>query len=122
MNPSWPDPDSWIDIVDHFLVALFMLMIAVVPTWITVRSSRGIKDIKNQVVNGHTSPLRSDLDKAIAAIELLGKELLQFKNAISEDIGHLRKQLSDEEDRRRTNVAELRDDIDRKFHNTSDKK
>ena len=122
MNPSWPDPDSWIDIVDHFLVALFMLMIAVVPTWITVRSSRGIKDIKNQVVNGHTSPLRSDLDKAIAAIELLGKELLQFKNAISEDIGHLRKQLSDEEDRRRTNVAEVRDDIDRKFHNTSDKK
>ena len=122
MNPSWPDPDSWIDIVDHFLVALFMLMIAVVPTWITVRSSRGIKDIKNQVVNGHTSPLRSDLDKAIAAIELLGKELLQFKNAISEDIGHLRKQLSDEEDRRRTNVAELREDIDRKFHITIDKK
>lgn len=115
MNITWPDPDSWIDIFDHFVVAIFMMLIAVVPTWLTVRSSRGIKDIKSQVVNGHKSPLREDLDKAIAAIEALGGELTRFKNAISNEIANLREQLTDEEQRRRASVAELRSDYDRKF-------
>lgn len=116
MNPTWPDPDSWLDLVAYLLVGVVMLLVAVVPTWITVRSSRGIKDIKNQVVNGHTSPLRADLDKAIAAIEALGGDLVRFKNSISSEISHLREQLTDEEQRRRSSVAELRSDYDRKLN------
>lgn len=116
MNPNFPDPDSWIDVIDHALVAIFMLLVAVIPTWITVRSSRGIKDIKNQVVNGHTATnLREDLDRAIGAIERLAGDVTSFRRQITEDVGHLRRELTDEQERRLRSVAEVRADADRRF-------
>lgn len=118
---EWPNPENWIDILDHVLVALFMLAIAVVPSWISIRGNKGIKDIKNQVVNGHTSALRDDLDKALAAINGLSDDLLKFRQAITDDVSHLRRELSDEETRRRNNISDIRSEYERRFSSIDDR-
>jgi len=96
------NPDSWMDVVDHLWIGLVFITIAGVPSWFAARNHRSIKDIKAQVVNGHEKPMREDLDRAISAIE-----------ALANDVGRLRHDLSSEEDRRRVQIDELRDDVDR---------
>jgi hypothetical protein len=93
-----PDPENWLDVFTIIMVAL----IAAVPSWLAHRNHKTINDIKSQVVNGHSSPMRSDLDKAIAAIEALGH-----------DIKSLRAAVADEEDRRRAQIQDLASDVDR---------
>lgn len=100
MNP-WNNPDSWMDVVDHLWEGLVFLGVVAIPSWFAARNHKGIRDIKNQVVNGHTSPLRSDLDRAINAIDNLGV-----------DVRGLRQDLAMEEDRRRTAVADLYSELD----------
>lgn len=93
-----PDPENLLDVFTILAVAV----IAAIPSWLAARNHKTIRDIKNQVVNGHTEPLRSDLDKAIAAIQ-----------ALANDVTGLRKDLAMEEDRRRTQISDLADDVDR---------
>lgn len=107
--------DGWIDVLDHVLVAVFMLLISVIPTWITVRNHRGIKDIKGQVVNGHSSPLREDLDRAISTIETLVKDVFTFRESMMREVAGLRHELLSEEERRRANVSDIRDEAERRF-------
>ena len=63
-----------------------------------------VKEIKEQVVNGHTEPMRTDLDRVIVALDNLAK-----------DVTGLRRDLADEETRRRDHIAELRDEVNRKL-------
>lgn len=112
---KWPDANGWIDIVDHSILAVFMLLIAVVPAIIAARNTRGIRTIQQNVVNGHTKPMREDLDRAIAAIELLTKDVSNFRQAISSEVFSLRQEVTTEEARRRSNIDEVRADTERKF-------
>ena len=114
---EWPNPDGWMDIVAYLIAAIFMLLITIIP----LRNGKVIKDIKNQVVNGHTSPLRDDLDRAIKAIGLLGDELSSFRKAMAHDVESLRQQLADEEQRRRSHISELRSDHERRFNSIDDR-
>lgn len=109
MNGEFYNPDSWMDIVDHLWIGLVFILVAGVPSWLAARNHTTIKAIKNQVVNGHEQPLRADLDRAIEAIESLARDVL----GLSHNVGNLRKDLSSEEDRRRVQIDELRDDVDR---------
>lgn len=93
-----PDPENWLDVFTILMVAL----IAAVPSWLAHRNHKTINDIKSQVVNGHESPMRSDLDKAIAAIE-----------ALANDIKNLRADVAMEESRRRSQIEDLAGDVDR---------
>ena len=90
-------PDDWMDVFTILAVAL----IAAVPSWLAHRNHKVVKDIKNQVVNGHENPMRFDLDRAIDAISALG-----------EDVRRLRKDLMAEEDHRRLQISDLRDELD----------
>lgn len=92
-----PDPENWLDVVTILAVAL----IAAVPSWLAHRNHKVVKDIKDQVVNGHENPMRFDLDRVIAAVD-----------SLTEDVRHLRKDLMQEEDHRRVQIADLRDEID----------
>lgn len=92
-----PDPENWIDVVTILAVAL----IAAVPSWLAARNHKVVKDIKDQVVNGHEQPMRFDLDRAIDAI-----------NALGDDLRRLRKDLMAEEDHRRLQIADLREELD----------
>lgn len=102
-----PDPENLLDVVTILAVTA---MIAV-PSWLAaLKSHKGIQEVKAQVVNGHTSPMRADLDRVIEAIDRL-----------AHDITAIRRDLAAEEDRRRDHVAELRDELHRKVNDLHQK-
>ena len=105
---GWFNPDNWIDLVSQILLILGGIAIAVVPAWFSARTHKSIKTetrvIRDQLVNGHTSPMRSDLDRCLQAIE-----------ALAHDVRNLRTDISDEQSLRREVIAELRDDFNRKL-------
>ncbi len=98
MNTVPFNPENLLDVFTIIMVAL----IAAVPSWLAARNHKTIKDIKNQVVNGHTSPLRDDLDRALAAIE-----------SLAHDIKSLRADVAMEESRRMAQIQDLASDVDR---------
>ena len=98
---NWANPDDWLDLVAYAWYGLVLIAIAGVPSWFAARNHRGISDIKNQVVNGHKSPMRSDLDLVLQSIDVL-----------STDIRGLRQDLSEERNTRRTAVADLYTELD----------
>jgi hypothetical protein len=108
---GWFNPDSWMDIVSHVLLIIGGVLTISVPTWITVRANKNIQDVKEQVTNGHTSPMRLDLDRVLQRLEDLSHFILEVQRGVS----GLRSDLVDEEIRRRENVRELREEIDRKL-------
>ena len=102
---GWFNPDGWVDLVSQILLIVGGLAIAVVPSWIAARSHRSISRVEQSVSNGHGSvPIRADLDRAIQAIE-----------ALAHDVRGLRRDLDDSENRRRDQIAEIRDEVNRKL-------
>lgn len=103
MNPV--DVDSWMDLIANLWIGLVVIAVAAIPGYMAARKNhQGIKEIKEQVVNGHTQPMRTDLDRVIVALDNLAK-----------DVTAIRRDLADEEDRRRDHIAELRDEVNRKL-------
>jgi hypothetical protein len=100
------NPDSWMDV---FTIIASTLLVAI-PSYFSVKAHRATQEVKTQVVNGHSSPLRADLDRALAALESLGHA-----------VGALRRDLAEEEERRHRNVSELRDEVDWRFNELSRK-
>jgi hypothetical protein len=102
VNPTWTDAQTWLDIADHALIGLVVIMAAGIPSWLAARNHRSIRDIKDQVVNSHPETnLRDDLDRAIAAVE-----------SLAHDVRNLRGDLMQEEDRRRIQIGDLRDELE----------
>lgn len=95
------NPDSWMDV----FTILFTTLIVAIPSYFSVKAHKAAEVVKSQVVNGHTSPMRADLDRAIAAIDDL-----------SRNVNGLRRDLIDEEERRHRNIVELREEVDWKFN------
>lgn len=104
MNGSWTDVQDWLDLLDHIWIGIVLIAVAGVPSYFAARNGKEIKKVTDQVVNGHKSPMRSDLDKVIASIEQM-----------SQSINSLRDELLDEEARRKEGIRELRVELDRKF-------
>jgi hypothetical protein len=99
---GWFNPDNALDLISQLLLIIGGLAIAVTPSVIAARSHKSIARVENSVSNGHSVPLRQDLDKAILAIE-----------ALAHDVHGLRKDLAMEEDRRRVQIQDLATDVDR---------
>ena len=100
---GWFDPDSYLDLVSQVLLILGGLSIAIVPSWFAARAHKTSVAVLSETRNGHSTPMRADLDRVIDAIDRL-----------SHDVTAIRRDLSDEEDRRRSHVTELRDEMQRK--------
>jgi hypothetical protein len=102
---NWPaDAQNWLDVFDHFVVIIGAILLAAIPSVLAHRNHKGIKEVQNQVKNAHTTNLRDDLDRAINAVEALGN-----------DVRGLRQDLVMEEERRRRQIIELRDDVERRL-------
>ncbi len=102
-----PNPDSWSDVVTIIIVTA----IVAGPTWLTARANRAIKDVhqqvlvvREQVVNGHTSPLRSDVDEMRTAVSSLRDE-------VRGGFSLLRADLAEERSVRRDGDVQLREEI-----------
>jgi len=90
-------------VIDHLLVVFGAIVLAAVPSFFAARNHKSIQEVKaqgdrtlQQVQNAHTTNLRDDVDRAINAVEQLGR-----------DFRGMREDLAAEENRRRTEVAEL---------------
>jgi hypothetical protein len=103
---GWFNPDNWLDIVSQVLLLAGGLSIAIVPSWFAARTHGALKTetkvIRDQLVNGHSTMLRQDVDRALTAIETLTHEVV-----------NLRKDLALEQDSRRSQIDDLRGDVDR---------
>lgn len=107
MTP-WDNPDSWLDVVDHLWFGAVAIMISIVPSWLSFRTRRDMAEVKLQVKNGHTVPLRNDVDDLIVTVD-----------QIATSLSGLRRDLTDEERVRRDHINELRDDLDRRLNDLS---
>ena len=105
---EWQEVNSTLDLLANVWIGLVLIAVAAIPSWLTHRSHKTIRDIKDQVVNSHPATnLRDDLDRAIAAIEHMAEE-------IRADVRALKQDLMAEEDHRRLQIADLREEIERR--------
>lgn len=94
---NWANPENWLDLLAYGWYGLVLIVVAAVPSWFANRNHKTMATIKDQVVNGHKTPMRADLDRAIVAIEQLGH-----------DMRGLRQDVTAVDDMRRRQIAELR--------------
>jgi hypothetical protein len=81
--------------MDVFTILAATAMVAI-PSWFAHRNHKDLKEVVYQTKNQHDTNLRDDVDRAINAIEKLGQ-----------DFRGMRQDLAAEENRRRSEVAEL---------------
>ena len=98
MNLTFPDLNSW-----HDLVAMvFAAFLIGVPSWLTMRNHRAISKMDKSISNGHTNPLREDVDEIRNTLGHIREDLHYVKTELG-DIRHElheeRKQRLDLEDR-----------------------
>jgi hypothetical protein len=94
------NPDSWMDVLTIIAVSA---MVAI-PSWFAARNHKGITKLDKSISNGHTYPLRQDVD-----------EIRSTLNDIRTDVHGLRRDLADESTRRRDHIEELRSEVNRKL-------
>lgn len=100
---GWFNPDGYLDLISQVLLIVGGLAIAIVPSWFAAKANSTAQKLDKSISNGHTTPMRADLDRVIDAIDRL-----------SHDVSAIRRDLADEETRRRDHVAELREELHRK--------
>lgn len=88
MNGNWTDAETWLDIIDHMWIGFVLIAVAGVPSWFAARNHKSIKKVQDQVVNGHKTPMREDLDK-------LGENIISISKDIRQDMHFIKTELSD---------------------------
>lgn len=87
------NPDDWWDVLGLLITALALIGAAGVPAWINSRRHKGLSaqlgEVKEQVVNNHTSNLRDDID-------IIHREI----RGVREDVAQLRGEVRDEREAR----------------------
>lgn len=109
-----PNPDSWADVITIVIVTL----IVAGPTWIAARTKRQIGDVHRQVravrdhvVNGHTTPMRSDLDGMKTDLSDAGVALSNLRDEVRGGFASVRADLAEERSARRDGDMSLREEI-----------
>lgn len=101
MTPQWLEVDNWLDLLGNAWIGLVLIAVAVVPSWLSLRNHRSLKEVSDSVNNRPTA-LRTDVD-----------EIRDTLAAIREDILSLRSDLLAERAARASQVDDLRSDFDR---------
>ena len=119
MNPTWPAVDNWLDLLGNLWIGLVVIAVAVVPSWYSARNHVRIKDaqriigeVRDSVINNHGEiPLRDDIDRITEAVKRVDGKV----ELLGESIGRLREDDADERKIRRSEIGELREDVDSRF-------
>jgi hypothetical protein len=101
---QWLEVDNWLDLVGNAWIGLVLIAVAAVPSFYARRNHATLTDVKAQVVNGHghtATNMRDDIDRAIRGIDNLAG-----------DVRALKADLMYEEERRRSAIEELYDELD----------
>jgi uncharacterized phage protein gp47/JayE len=95
MNFNWTDAKDVLDIVDHVLIGLVLIAVAAIPAWFSARNHKQIKKVQDQVVNGHTTRMRDDLDAIGGSIEEIRKSMQTVKSDVVDIRDELRQERKD---------------------------
>lgn len=98
---QWLEVDNWLDLLANAWIGIVLIAVAVVPSWLSIRNHRSIKEVSDSVNNRPTA-LRTDVD-----------EIRDTLQAIRDDIISLRGDLLAERMARASQVDDLRNDVDR---------
>ena len=111
-----PNPDSWADIITIIIVTL----IVAGPTWIAARAKQQINDVHKQVnvvrdnvVNGHTSPMRADVDGIVADMADARLALSNLRDEVRGGFASVRADIAEERSSRRDGYRALRGELDK---------
>jgi len=96
-------PDSWMDV----FVLLTLAVIATVPSWAALRNHRSLQQVKDQVVNGHKTAMRADMDA-------IRDELGGMRDEMRGGFAAVRGDISEERLARRAGDDSIHDDIARR--------
>ena len=96
------NPDSWMDVLDHIWIGLVLIAIAAVPSWFAYRNhgkiqkvSDQVKGVAAQVVNGHSTPMREDVDGIRDTLAEIQKDMHLMKGDVSDIRSELRQERKD---------------------------
>ena len=103
---NWYDAQDWLDLVDHAWYGLVLIAVAGVPAWIAARNHKAIRQVKDQVVNGHTTPMRADMD-------LMRDDITGMRDEMRGGFASMRDDIAEERAARRDADASIRDEIRR---------
>lgn len=96
-------PDSWMDV----FVLLTLAVISSVPSWAALRNHRSLQQVKDQVVNGHKTAMRADMDA-------MRDELGGMRDEMRGGFAAVRGDISEERLARRTGDDSIHDEIARR--------
>ncbi len=85
---SIPNPDSWMDVATIIIVSL----IVAVPSWLSLRNHKQLARMDKSISNGHTSPLREDVDEIRDTLGHIRADI----HAVKSELGDIRHELREE--------------------------
>ena len=96
------NPDSWMDVLDHIWIGLVLISVAAVPSWFAYRNhtkiqgvSDQVKGVAAQVVNGHTTPMREDVDGIRSVLNDIRADQRLIKADVADIHSELRQERKD---------------------------
>jgi len=96
------NPDSWMDVLDHIWIGLVLISIAAVPSWFAYRNHGKIQKVSDQVtgvaaqvVNGHSTPMRADVDDIRTVVDEIRVDIHLIKSDVSDIRSDLRQEHKD---------------------------
>ena len=114
-----PNPDNWMDVV----TILIATAIVAVPSWLAARNHRVIKAVKDQVVNGHQTPMRADLDvikddvaglrDVVVDLDVIKDDVAGLRDELRGGFNSIRADIAEERSARRAGDSAIRDEIAR---------
>lgn len=109
MNPVWENVEDWFDLASNIWIGLVVISAAAVPSWLAARNHKTMKKVQDQVVNGHKTMMRADMDDMRVLLDLIKDAIHEVKT----DVIDLRKDLREE--------RHCRFDLERRFGHHLDK-
>ena len=88
---SIPNPDNWMDV---FTILAATAMVAI-PSWFAARNHKSIKKVTDNVVNGHKTPMRADIDQMRDTLNEIHTDVRGVKTEISDIRSELREERKD---------------------------
>jgi len=96
VNGEWTDVENWLDLLDHIWIGIVLIAAAAVPSFFAARNHKGIKKVQDQVVNGHTTPMRADLDGLRETLHKMGDNIRDDMKFIKTELADIRSELHSE--------------------------
>lgn len=85
------NPDSWMDV---FTIVAVTLLVAV-PSWLAARNHSTLQKVDKSISNGHSSPIRLDLDDVRNTLAHIRSDLHNIYTELGDIRGEIREERKD---------------------------